>query len=656
MAGLSFESLKSGFRDYLNELVKDKPWKAKRYNIESDNISIFRYGNEFKDYLSKENLLQGSLADISIDDILAMQIINGQLVEADSQEAQEYDDAMSIQESEDIENNPQTNTTEGEISDTNDGEYATEGAIADYSSENEVTIETPEIIASILNDLFQDDKIREALNLDDDKELSKEEIKSFLDIVKDYDEDKSSISIEDIYLVAQDIENGTFRNKSDDEVEQILGDTPLADAVGLTKKSNSVANPYFRVPSTPTPPAKYDADGNPIYENFSQDELKSALTTANQNLNTKQDELNALKDGSDSELQKLKENENQAYEIFQEKLQQVDEELAKKLDEAKNNVELKKSEIQQKDVEITNQNAVVNNCEINLKNIISNIDSYNQRKSALEAANEDGQNDDLIDSIEDKIKTLEQEKAKAQKELEKAQKDLDNLFKQKEALEKELTVLEENLTEIEDEISEKYQDLDEYRQNYDSAKQNYTDYQNDAISLKETEVDSAQEEVNKIQEQINKNECNNSLKDYPLNNIIDFAKQMLGFSESQVEKMCGYNLPDGLWCAAFVKYVLTQTQGNDLPDWYTHCNFNSCSEVLAAANKNGQAFKSASEAQPGDLVIFNTNRGQARHIGIVTSVDSDGTVHTIEGNSSSKVSERTYRPNQNNINSFVKVR
>ena len=32
------------------------------------------------------------------------------------------------------------------------------------------------------------------------------------------------------------------------------------------------------------------------------------------------------------------------------------------------------------------------------------------------------------------------------------------------------------------------------------------------------------------------------------------------------------------------------------------------------------------------------------HIGVVESVDPDGTIHTIEGNSSDQVSERTYAP------------
>ena len=44
----------------------------------------------------------------------------------------------------------------------------------------------------------------------------------------------------------------------------------------------------------------------------------------------------------------------------------------------------------------------------------------------------------------------------------------------------------------------------------------------------------------------------------------------------------------------------------------------------------------AARRQPGDLIVWD------EHIGIVESVDPDGTIHTIEGNSSDKVSQRTY--------------
>src|SRR5215210_4772978 len=49
-------------------------------------------------------------------------------------------------------------------------------------------------------------------------------------------------------------------------------------------------------------------------------------------------------------------------------------------------------------------------------------------------------------------------------------------------------------------------------------------------------------------------------------------------------------------------------------------------------------FTSWAAPQAGDLIVWD------EHIGVVKSVDVDGTIHTIEGNSSDRVSERTYAP------------
>ena len=139
------------------------------------------------------------------------------------------------------------------------------------------------------------------------------------------------------------------------------------------------------------------------------------------------------------------------------------------------------------------------------------------------------------------------------------------------------------------------------------------------------------------------------------NNLVNHAARYLGMNEQQVERATGSQLTNGLWCAGFVREMLKETYGNNLPDWYKSCNSNSCSEVLAAAQRNGKAFKNGSAAKPGDLIVFNTSRGQARHIGIVVKVEG-GKVYTIEGNSSGKVNQRSYDINNvSRINSYIRM-
>lgn len=139
------------------------------------------------------------------------------------------------------------------------------------------------------------------------------------------------------------------------------------------------------------------------------------------------------------------------------------------------------------------------------------------------------------------------------------------------------------------------------------------------------------------------------------NALVSTAARYLGMNEQQVEGATGSRLADGLWCAGFVRETLKQTYGNNLPAWYKNCNTNSCSEVLNAARQNGKSFKNGGAAQPGDLIVFNTSRGQARHIGIVSKIEN-GKVYTIEGNSGGKVSQRVYDiGNTSRINSYIRM-
>jgi hypothetical protein len=89
----------------------------------------------------------------------------------------------------------------------------------------------------------------------------------------------------------------------------------------------------------------------------------------------------------------------------------------------------------------------------------------------------------------------------------------------------------------------------------------------------------------------------------------------------------------GPWCAYFVSWAARQA-GVPLGDQGQ--GFGRVDDVFAWAQKTGKALPAGSTPAPGDLIVWD------EHIGVVESVDPDGTIHTIEGNSSDKVSQRTY--------------
>jgi hypothetical protein len=90
----------------------------------------------------------------------------------------------------------------------------------------------------------------------------------------------------------------------------------------------------------------------------------------------------------------------------------------------------------------------------------------------------------------------------------------------------------------------------------------------------------------------------------------------------------------GPWCAYFVSWAARQA-GAPLGDQGQ--GFGRVDDVYAWAQKTGKAIPAGTGTpQAGDLIVWD------EHIGIVESVGADGAINTIEGNSSDKVSRRTY--------------
>jgi hypothetical protein len=103
----------------------------------------------------------------------------------------------------------------------------------------------------------------------------------------------------------------------------------------------------------------------------------------------------------------------------------------------------------------------------------------------------------------------------------------------------------------------------------------------------------------------------------------------------------------GPWCAYFTSWAAREV-GAPLGD--SGQGFGRVDDVWAWAERSGKAIPAGSGSpQPGDLVVWD------EHIGIVESVKPDGSITTIEGNSSNRVSHRDYGPDANSAIGFVRV-
>jgi hypothetical protein len=105
----------------------------------------------------------------------------------------------------------------------------------------------------------------------------------------------------------------------------------------------------------------------------------------------------------------------------------------------------------------------------------------------------------------------------------------------------------------------------------------------------------------------------------------------------------------GPWCAYFVSWAAQQAGA---PLGESGQGFGSVSALAGWAQRTGRFMPAGAGVTPGpgDLIVWG-----GEHVGMVESVDADGTIHTIEGNSSNMVTRRTHGPGGDGATGFVRL-
>ena len=102
----------------------------------------------------------------------------------------------------------------------------------------------------------------------------------------------------------------------------------------------------------------------------------------------------------------------------------------------------------------------------------------------------------------------------------------------------------------------------------------------------------------------------------------------------------------GPWCSYFVSWAAKQAGA---PLGEAGQGFGAVSSAWDWAKRTGRTIPAGQTPQAGDLIVWN-----GTHIGIVESVDADGKVHTIEGNSSNAVTRRTHDRNGDGATGYIR--
>ncbi|WP_217914952.1 CHAP domain-containing protein [Miltoncostaea marina] len=135
--------------------------------------------------------------------------------------------------------------------------------------------------------------------------------------------------------------------------------------------------------------------------------------------------------------------------------------------------------------------------------------------------------------------------------------------------------------------------------------------------------------------------------------IADIATRELGVAEqppgsNDAPRIAEYRTATegsgvGPWCAYFTSWVAAQA---GVPIGPEGKGEGYVPTLRNWAEQTGRYIPAGSGApQVGDLVVFDRGGdGVLDHIGVVTGVSADGGIQTVEGNSSDKVSARSYGP------------
>ena len=376
-----------------------------------------------------------------------------------------------------------------------------------------------------------------------------------------------------------------------------------------------------------------------------QSAVEAVVSGNNEKLKEAQKQADDAKTARDEALKNDK--------IKPKKLEKVEEEIAENqalIDE--NDLNISKAEDA-----VSDQDNTVKNMNMSLASLRASMCALPQPTGKEEDAEKDATIKEKKSSISKQIATKQSEISKAEKKLSELKENLEKLKQEKEKLEKK----QEKLEEKKEDIIQKYEkkcseDTKAAIDAYKEAAENVKTVKASELQTAKEELAEAKKAVTEITDKISRAKDAKVARENRVNtageDLIEYAEQYEGILQDEMGRIMnekGYRFDRNLWCADFVSFALGNAYGEEnLQDWYRNCkNRAYCPTVLNAARDAGAVISErttprgpldTSNVKPGDICIFNWERDDSRvdHIGIVISVNDDGTISTIEGNTGGK--------------------
>lgn len=397
--------------------------------------------------------------------------------------------------------------------------------------------------------------------------------------------------------------------------------------------------------------------GGSNYQNYGSQTQNGSTISSEEQYSTK-DKLDKIENEEIPELEKQREETIQEYEkkIEDEKknLDELIEENKEELGELGEDYNKKQKEIEQCDSKISEYDTKINEEKSKKHESESTLKNLEAELGALDTETNDEEinktNKERKSEIETRIKELEEKIAQNDKkieEYEKSQEEQKELKSQKQA---ELSAIQDKIAKENPDIAQKMETIQSNIEKLESEKET-------KVEEIDKEIETKREEAKKYQEEIGKKtgEAESLTGSKMVQDALELAQQELqkGVHETtgnndgaEIDKYRNGAANGQPWCASFVSWIYGAGQNSDNAATFGYDA--SVAGIRSKAQSAGYyAAKGTYTPQAGDLMIQENN---ASHVGVVTGVDADGTIHTIEGNSSDQVAQRTYAPGSSGYN------
>lgn len=391
--------------------------------------------------------------------------------------------------------------------------------------------------------------------------------------------------------------------------------------------------------------------------NYSVEELQTQKNELTSEKSTAQTELSEINSGEAEELSEAKQTMEDAYQQYQNSMSQdaednpelfalMEQEDTLKADLETNSIEIagKKADIAAKDNEIAEQNTTISGFQSELSTLESQLSSIpadsteegsEEANAALQAQRESIQH--LIDLKKEEISLAQDKLLRLETEAETLNNELISLETTKSELEAQEKETQTAIQDLSSELTKQYQEK------YNSAKEAYETAKTTMADNTQNEIDTYESEIRQLEKKITEArnlEYENGNYEPTGQDVIDYAKQYEGLNGNDMSEIMssqGYQFDEGVWCADFVTFVMEKVYGeNDTPDDFSNtCEYTCrCSSIVEWGDNNGRTTGDSSQVKAGDVVIINTTTGTGSglHVAIVESVNEDGSINTVEGN------------------------